>query len=215
MPPSPPQPPRPRAADPGPCPCGPGCRCRRGSCSGVFLRALALLAISGGLGLTDLARRPFTMLETHTVRAAAPGAAPATGNSSPSVVAPAGMSLIPFERALALFERGKLSGDAAFIDARTATEFAAGHIPLAYHLPLDAFFGGKVPPDLDMIPRSSALVVYCGGGSCDASIRVSERLRDFGYTEIYIYDEGFAAWQSAGGPVEASGPGATGAGGTP
>ncbi len=120
--------------------------------------------------------------------------------------APTGVSFVTIERASELFERARASGDAAFVDARPREEFDAAHVPLAFHLPLDAFFGGKVPPDLEMIPRTSAVVVYCGGGDCDASIRVSERLRDLGYGEIYIFEAGFPAWAAAGKPVEGSAP---------
>ncbi len=197
------------------CACGPtcGCRSRRGV-GGVVVRALALCGVAGALGMVDLARRPFTLIDRAELRevphaAAGPSVAPGTaaGGTAPSHgAAPAGVSFVGLERTFELFERGRANGDAAFVDARPKDEFDAAHVPLAFHMPLDAFFGGKVPADLEMIPRASAVVVYCGGGDCDASIRVSERLRDLGYGEIYIFEAGFPVWAAAGKPVEGSTP---------
>ncbi|MFN0011439.1 MAG: rhodanese-like domain-containing protein [Phycisphaerales bacterium] len=191
----------------------------------MLTRALALCAIAGGVGLADLSRRPFTMIDAGQLAppASPPPSTPPAQAAGGALVAAAesgtltprlpsglvGVSFIDLPRAFGLFERGKANGDAAFIDARPEPEFAASRVPLAFHMPLDAFFGGKVPADLEMIPKSSAIVVYCGGGDCDASIRVAERLRDFGYAEIYIFEAGFPAWVEAGKPVEGGG-GATG-----
>ena len=153
--------------------------------------------------MADLARRPFAMIDKGDLRAQpVPSPARGTDGALPHTPAPTGVSFITLERAFDLFERAKVNGDSAFVDARPREEFDAGHVPLAFHIPLDAFFGGKVPGDLDMIPRSSAVVVYCGGGDCDASIRVSERLRDLGYAEIYIFEAGFPEWARAGRPIE-------------
>ena len=179
----------------------------------MVVRGLALCGVAGALGMADLARRPFALIDRAELRqvpvaGAASGVAPRTGAAvaAPShSAAPAGVSFVGIERAAELFERGRASGDAAFVDARPKEEFDTAHVPLAFHLPLDAFFGGKVPADLE-IPRASAVVVYCGGGDCDASIRVSERLRDLGYGEIYIFEAGFPAWAAAGKPVERSAP---------
>ncbi len=100
-----------------------------------------------------------------------------------------------------LFERVTSTGDVVFVDARNAPEFAAGRIATAINLSPDRFFGG-IPPELDAIAREFIVVVYCGGGECDASKLVAKRFNEQGYTKVYVFNAGYPAWVAAGLPVE-------------
>ncbi len=80
---------------------------------------------------------------------------------------------------------------ASFIDARSADEYAEGHLRGAVSLPADSIFEhiddvtGQVAPD-DLV------IVYCGGGGCEASVNVSDTLRRYyQYTRVMIYENGW------------------------
>lgn len=89
----------------------------------------------------------------------------------------------------------------AIIDTRTHEDFVAAHIPEAVSLP---------SPETSAISLSTAapyktapVVFYCGDATCEsadisASIAVST-----GYTQVYIYREGFGAWQVKKLPIAA------------
>jgi rhodanese-related sulfurtransferase len=74
----------------------------------------------------------------------------------------------------------------------------------ALRIELSDFSGGN-PPALGLIDRSSVVVVYCGGGACDASKNLVITLQNFGFSRFHIMTDGFPAWQQAGHPV-AKGP---------
>lgn len=90
---------------------------------------------------------------------------------------------------------------ASFVDARTKAKFEEGHIPGAIRLELADFIAGQ-PAKLGLLPRELMVIVYCGGGDCDESERVAERLEGFGYRPIFIIHDGFPGWQAAGHDVE-------------
>jgi len=82
-------------------------------------------------------------------------------------------------------------GTASFIDARSPEEYADGHLRGALNLPSDAIYAnidevtGQVLPD-DLV------IIYCGGGGCEASVNVSDALRRYyQYTHVVIYENGW------------------------
>ncbi len=90
-----------------------------------------------------------------------------------------------------------------FIDARTADEYAQGHVAGARHLPQEAMYG-----DLDAAARSlglspdDRLVVYCGNILCDKSKELGDALRTAGFPYVTVVSDGFDGWLAAGGPTE-------------
>ena len=88
------------------------------------------------------------------------------------------------------------------IDAREPGEYAAGRIAGAINIPPGEFFG-KVPDVVNQrLSRDLPVVVYCGGGNCDASKLVAMRLKDMGFAQTYVYEDGFTGWTKAGEAVE-------------
>lgn len=88
-----------------------------------------------------------------------------------------------------------------FVDARSAEEFSAGHIPGALLLPLDDF-DEAVSSWTDLIPLETLLITYCAGAGCDSSWDVAELLKEEGYSQIKVFFGGWEQWKGAGYPVE-------------
>jgi len=81
------------------------------------------------------------------------------------------------------------------LDVRAATEFRAGHIPGAVHIPL-----GRIPESAGQLSKDSTIVVHCQGGA-RSSIAVS-MLRRLGFERVANYGGGFAEYQREGHKVE-------------
>lgn len=113
--------------------------------------------------------------------------------------------MLKIDRVLELLARQQSQGDVVFVDARGPAEFAAGHIPSAFNIGPDAFYGGQYPPALDEIPKSYIVVVYCGGGECDASKLVALRLKEAGFERLHIYEDGFTGWSAGNHPIAKGG----------
>ncbi len=94
-------------------------------------------------------------------------------------------------------------GQALFIDARPDDEYAELHLPGALNLPPDRLEaeGAKA---LAGVALGRQVVVYCGQVSCDAALKVAEKLQSLGYTHVKVYLGGFRAWDEAGYPAETS-----------
>jgi hydroxyacylglutathione hydrolase len=81
------------------------------------------------------------------------------------------------------------------LDVRAATEFRAGHIPGAVHVPL-----GRIPEATGKLAKDSAIVVHCqGGGRSPVALSVLRRL---GFDHVANFDGGFADYQRRGHSVE-------------
>jgi len=95
---------------------------------------------------------------------------------------------------------------ALFLDARDPAEYEKGHIPGAIRL---------TNPEAQNEPeRSKALpvqgrptIVYCEGGTCEASLELARFLLESGFKKVLVYMGGYPEWEAAGHPVErGSGP---------
>lgn len=152
-------------------------------------RVAGLLLLGAALASIDARRRWFTL-----------------DVDAPSVVDPAQRtSPVTDPVAEEVAKVAELFRDRAvvFIDASLPKDFAEeGRIPGARSLPPEAFEGGAVPADLDLISRDAAIVVYCRSEHCDAAEFVIARLRELGYGGARLFRNGFRAWKAAGHPVE-------------
>ena len=93
---------------------------------------------------------------------------------------------------------------AVFIDARSAEEYAQGHIRNARSLPwqdVDLNFMA-VTADLEL---TAPIITYCDGDTCELSHDLALFLRDAGFTDTRVLVNGWTVWQRAGLPME-SGP---------
>jgi rhodanese-related sulfurtransferase len=93
---------------------------------------------------------------------------------------------------------------AVFIDARSAEDYARGHIKNARSLPWHEvdlrFMVVTEALDLEM-----PIVTYCDGETCELSHHLALFLRDAGFLNTRVLVNGWTLWQQAGLPVE-SGP---------
>ena len=87
------------------------------------------------------------------------------------------------------------SGEVAVLDVRNRTEFEAGHLPGAIHIPV-----GYLPERLAEIPRDKPLVVQCQSGARSAI--ATSVLQKLGITNAVNLDGGIIAWQRGDHPVE-------------
>ena len=92
------------------------------------------------------------------------------------------------------------AGDVIVLDARPATEYAAGHIPGALSVPVD-----DLKHRLKQLPKSKAYVAYCRGPYCIYADQAVEQLRAAGRRARRLA-VGFPEWKLAGLPVESGTP---------
>jgi rhodanese-related sulfurtransferase len=91
-------------------------------------------------------------------------------------------------------------GAAFFLDARAPADYAAGHIPYAFNLPVEAF-AAHWPQVEPLLTREMELVVYCDGAECELSHRLQQQLRQLGYSKVRVLVNGMTVWRKAGLPV--------------
>ncbi|MBL8758647.1 MAG: rhodanese-like domain-containing protein [Phycisphaerae bacterium] len=195
-------------------------------------KAVLLVVLAGAIGLVDSRIRPIASLQPAQPKSIedllaqppakpagdskpaptpTPTPAPAPTPSQPAAPQPAPPAqvkpaekndlLLTIDQGRQLFDRLQSTGDVVFVDARNPPEFAAGRIATAINLSPDRFFG-VLPPELDAISREFIVVVYCGGGDCDASKLVAKRFNEQGYMKVYVLEAGYPAWVQAGLPIE-------------
>ncbi|MBN1587614.1 MAG: rhodanese-like domain-containing protein [Candidatus Omnitrophica bacterium] len=87
------------------------------------------------------------------------------------------------------------------LDARTPKEYEAGHLPGALSLPR-LEFEEKYEKVEVFLSRREPLLVYCSDKLCDEAVLLAKRLKDQGYTQVWVFVGGFKAWETAGHPVE-------------
>jgi rhodanese-related sulfurtransferase len=99
------------------------------------------------------------------------------------------------------------AGDVIVVDARPATEYAAGHIPGALSIPVD-----DLKQRLQKLPKSKPYVAYCRGPYCIYADQAVEQLRATGRRARRLA-VGLPEWKAAGLPVDVgAAPGARSAG---
>ena len=89
----------------------------------------------------------------------------------------------------------RLWGDQVqWVDARARAKYERTHIPGALLLNEDEW-EKLVGPFLDAWDADKTLVVYCDGGSCEASQAVAERIRtELKIGGVFVLKGGWAAW---------------------
>jgi rhodanese-related sulfurtransferase len=112
--------------------------------------------------------------------------------SATGTPAPLGLELT-LAQSFDLYQKG-----APFLDARTKQEFEEGHVEGAFHLSSEHFMGGATPDALNFLDPKAPVVVYCGGGQCDASKNLVILLQQAGFTQCHIMHDGYPGWLAAG-----------------
>lgn len=82
-----------------------------------------------------------------------------------------------------------------WVDARARAKYERTRIPGALLLNEEEW-DKLVGPFLDAWDADKTLVVYCDGGSCEASQHVAERIRnDLQIRDVHVLKGGWAAWE--------------------
>ena len=103
-------------------------------------------------------------------------------------------SLEPVSRS-DLMERMR-AGSVTVLDTRPADEYAAGHLPGALNMPLEA-----LETRLAELDPGQEIVAYCRGPYCVLSFDAVAELRKRGY-KVRRLEDGLPEWKAAGLPVE-------------
>lgn len=109
--------------------------------------------------------------------------------------------------ALTLTQLRKLTADdkgkTLLIDARTPSEYAAGHLPGAVNLSVAQVSGAEGATDPRLL-KYKTLIVYGQDPSSITAKSLGKRLIATGYKDVRFYPDGFAGWKAAGLPADAS-----------
>jgi hydroxyacylglutathione hydrolase len=81
------------------------------------------------------------------------------------------------------------------LDVRTQSEWDAGHLPGAIHIPLT-----DLETRLDELPEDGEIVTQCQGGGRSAI--AASLLKAHGHTAVSNLEGGYAGWLRAGLPVD-------------
>jgi rhodanese-related sulfurtransferase len=95
------------------------------------------------------------------------------------------------------------NGMGFFIDARSEEDYRKGHILNALSLP-EEDFDNRIEEVKGLIPGGSdfVVIVYCGGEECDASTKLAENLKNYGYKNVRVFFGGWSEWVKTGYPIE-------------
>jgi rhodanese-related sulfurtransferase len=108
-----------------------------------------------------------------------------------------GVKTVNLAQAYNLFQQGQ----ARFIDARPADEFAELHVPKSLNIPPELVSAG-LAEKVAGLAKDWEIVVYCGQVNCDLALKVAEKLQALGFTRVTAYIGGFRAWDEAGYPAD-------------
>lgn len=86
-----------------------------------------------------------------------------------------------------------LSEGVLFVDARSESEFAAGHIKGAAHAPAGNV--GQIRLNMAGIRKDRRIAVYCAVSHCGKAEYAAGVLRQQGFTDISVYTGGWAEWK--------------------
>ncbi len=102
------------------------------------------------------------------------------------------------DEAESLFRQRRL-----FLDARRTTVYADGHIAGARSFPVwEADIADRVKAFYEEgLDQNAPIVLYCSGGDCEDSHMLAEKLYMVGFNALFVYKDGFPAWQKRGLPV--------------
>ncbi len=155
---------------------------------GLLLKAAVILLIGSGAGLA------YNGLSSRGISLQTPTQTPV------SEAIHWQLHVLDLRVDLANAKRAFDSRSALFVDARSTRSYDAGHIPGAFHLPVSEW--ERIEDLLGDRPRETPIITYCGGGSCQISIKLADRLiESHRFARVRAFYDGWAAWISAGYPV--------------
>jgi rhodanese-related sulfurtransferase len=96
------------------------------------------------------------------------------------------------------------SSGTIFLDARVSDLFySEGRIANARSFAVwEGDVDSKVVDLMSEFPPTARMVTYCTGGACEDSHLLLNKLSAAGFTNVFVYMDGFPGWVDAGHPVE-------------
>jgi 3-mercaptopyruvate sulfurtransferase SseA len=155
---------------------------------GVLVRAVVLCFVGSVLGIAGNALSPHPARLDTPVEAAAESAGAACADPRASV------ARISVEEAKPLC----IACTAAFVDARSAKEYAAGHVSGAVHLAP----GQPAAPLLPKLSAAPTVIVYDRDRECAAADQVAVLLKSNGVHDVRVLTGAWPEWLAEGGPGE-------------
>jgi rhodanese-related sulfurtransferase len=84
------------------------------------------------------------------------------------------------------------------IDVNGSGSYAKGHVPTAIdYAAVSKDLASKLPAD-----KSTLIVAYCGGPSCNAYQKAAKAAKELGYTNVKHLSAGISGWLQAGEATE-------------
>jgi rhodanese-related sulfurtransferase len=179
----------------------------------MFVRALAIVGIALLIGLIDSYMRPIqlslegnpndpgrTAAEEQTEQRVIEGLTEEDKKNPNASLIKRGGRFVSIDEAKKLYDAG-----VQFFDARVDEEFKEGHVKGAVMLdPTDAkvVASKRKPEFLNKYDPRYPIVVYCNGGGCESSQLVAIRLKQFGFIQVKVFEEGYPAWRDKKFPIE-------------
>jgi len=155
---------------------------------GILVRAVLLCVVGGVLGIAGNALSP------HPARLGIPVHAAAESSDAACQDPRASVARVSVEEAKPLC----IACTAAFVDARSAQEYAAGHITGAVHL-APGHPAGSLLPKLSAAPT---VIVYDRDRDCAAADQVAVLLKSNGVRDVRVLTGAWPEWLAVGGPGE-------------
>jgi len=170
-----------------------------------FIRELVggavLLIVAALVGIAFNAVRPGGI---PLIMAGAPVATTAHGDTAQSGAADTSAAAVQLAEGAVSVDQVKAAlddGSAIIIDARSTTEYEAGHIPGAINIPHD-----RIPEFIETlnaeVPMDANVIIYCRGPECDFSDLLATELKVMGYQTVSVFTGGWEHWTAASHPTE-------------
>lgn len=91
-----------------------------------------------------------------------------------------------------------------FLDARPSSQYLDGHIASALSLPWQDVTTAFTDIAIQLDEKDN-IITYCDGESCELSHDLALFLKDMGFTNVRVLNNGWTVWQDAGLPTEKTG----------
>jgi rhodanese-related sulfurtransferase len=89
-----------------------------------------------------------------------------------------------------------------FLDTRSATDFAAGHVPGAERISYTDLQAELTPERLGRLRSAGAIIIYGASEETDVEQLLAQELHRRGLAPPYVLIGGFLGWQGSGLPVD-------------
>lgn len=157
--------------------------------SSAILETLRVLAVGLALGVAAWVVRGAPRVEEFRPSSATSCAAPVAAHPQIAWIDPSD--------ARPLADRT----DVFFVDARSASDYEAGHVTGAVHIPMDT--GALEARDVAVVESAAIVVTYCDtDDECAQSRRLAELLAQRGLRDVRVLRGGLPAWLELGYPAE-------------